>query len=216
MDSTLVTGIFTLGGTVVGTSLGTVLKPFDNWIGRGARRRDERRKRCESLIHASVELRSAIYEYNRLHQSRLLHPDSVDSARVDVAGARYDAARIGTREAITLPYLTGPQELINAAEAVRIEERKFRKLLRAEGPLGSDGAESAPTPLQVASDAYEARIRVRDRGAGKHPVGHRSRDTERDGSNAAADVRLALRVRRGESARIVRAVGFREEGRWLK
>jgi hypothetical protein len=161
LDSTLVTGIFTLGGTVVGTSLGTVLKPFDNWIGRGARRRDERRKRCESLIHASVELRSAIYEYNRLHRSRLLHPDSVDSARVDVAGARYDAARIGTREAITLLYLTGPQELIkfNAAEAVRIEERKFRKLLRAEGPLGSDGAESAPTPLQVASDAYEARIR---------------------------------------------------------
>ncbi len=121
MWTSLITGVFTL----VGVSLGVVLEPLRMSFAERARLRSEGADRCVRLVEAATLTRSLLLEINYLHR-REGSGDISGVTNEDEIFAQYRAARKDLKQVVMLLHLSGPDEVADAAEAVRRADRSLR------------------------------------------------------------------------------------------
>ncbi len=134
-----------------GVTLGALVEPLRLGAARRARVRDDRAARCAKLIEAAMTCRARLLALNLAHR-RAASGVEVDAAREEELVEAYRLARNELRQTVALLRLSGPDELVEAAMAVRQAERA----LRGVRFVGDDGAFDRDKPPQGVLDVARA------------------------------------------------------------
>ena len=118
-----------------GVALGALVEPLKLRAARRARVRQDRAERCAKLIEAAMSCRARLLSLNLAHRQvaagELLEGNSEED-RLDL----YRTVRNELRQTVALIKLGGPDDLADAAMAVRQAERQFRAVRFAQDDDG--------------------------------------------------------------------------------
>jgi hypothetical protein len=101
--------------SLVGVTLGALLEPWKLNAARRAKLRQDRADRCGKFIEAAARARQHLVSLNVTHRQRE-HGEPVDVAGYEDG---YYTARAEMRSLLGLLVMSGPDELVGAAENVR-------------------------------------------------------------------------------------------------
>jgi hypothetical protein len=154
MTPSLLTGLFTLGGVLIGV----LLEPVKAMFAARTRRRQECADRCAQLIEAAAASRTLLMEINWLHRSGVLDSGALDERSAETI-AEYRAARRTIAQVAILLQMSGPDDLANAASAVRNADRSLRATrLTVEANQEVEVRDAIPEAVREASAELEAEI----------------------------------------------------------
>ncbi|WP_410620587.1 hypothetical protein [Amycolatopsis sp. cmx-8-4] len=145
--------------SLVGVTLGALLEPLKLNAARRAKQRQDRADRCAGMIEAATRSRKHLLDLNLLHRRKSLgKPGKADAQReIDFEDA-YSAARSEMRTFFGLLVMSGPDELVEQAKALR---GKAEELYHTRFELDAGGTlipMSPPEPVRTAASEFARAI----------------------------------------------------------
>ncbi len=151
MSNAVLPALIAATAALGGVTVGALVEPLKLGAARRARVRDDRAARCARLVEAAMTCRARLLALNLAHR-RAASGVEVDAAREEELVEAYRLARNELRQTVALLRLSGPDELVEAAMAVRQAERA----LRGVRFVGDDGAFDRDKPPKAVLDVARA------------------------------------------------------------
>jgi len=154
MLSSLITGIFALGGV----GLGVLLEPVKAAVAGKAKNRQDRAELCTAFINTAAQMRSYLLALNVRHRMRKVAGMDIDDQVIQDIEENYFGCRTELRQQLLLIQFRGPDDLAIQAGHVRNADRGLRD---ARFELDDDGQfdrHVMPRSLKAAAQAFEAEI----------------------------------------------------------
>lgn len=121
-----VTGLFTL----IGVGFGVMLEPVKARTAVRIRQREVRAERAARLVEAANTTRSKVLWLNRLIRHQMHGEEDVSQQLIDEVTEAYWQARNELRSAFMLLQLSGPEDLVHQASAVRVADNRLWSMRR--------------------------------------------------------------------------------------
>lgn len=156
MLTSLITGLFALGGV----ALGVLLEPVKAVAASRVKRRQDRTELCSSFIRTAAAMRSHVLALNVRHRMKEIGGIEVDGSEVRNIEEQYFAHRTELRQQLLLLQLHGPDELARQAGIVRNADRALRDVRFALDDDNKFDRHVMPNAVKTAAQAFEAEIEV--------------------------------------------------------
>lgn len=154
MLSSLITGLFALGGV----ALGVVLEPVKSVVASRTKSRQDRTELCTSFINTAAQMRSHLLALNVRHRMREVAGVDIEDRVVQDIEEQYFACRTELRQQLLLLQFRGPDDLAAQAGRVRNADRALRDARFELDDNGLFDRHAMPTSLKAAAQKFEGEI----------------------------------------------------------
>jgi len=144
--------------SLVGVTLGALVEPLKLNAARRAKLRQDRADRCAGLIEAAVRARQHIVDINVTHRRRHEKDTEAEAEREAAYEDAYYTARAQMRSFYGLLVMSGPEELVEQARALRKKEMELHHTRLTLDDDGKFDRRYLPAVVISATGAFDRAI----------------------------------------------------------